>query len=178
MIDIREATVGDWPGMWRVIEAHIRSGEVFALPRDMREEAARAYWMSPQNTAFVATIADGDIAGVSYVRANQQGGGAHVANAAYATADRYAGRGVARALCLHSLDFASAQGFTAMQFNFVVESNARAVRLWRELGFDVVGRLPEAFEHPRLGRVDALIMFIKLDASSAGRDGEQRDGGR
>ncbi|MFN0023691.1 MAG: N-acetyltransferase family protein [Parvularculaceae bacterium] len=164
-MDIREAAAGDWPEIWRIVEAHIRSGEVLALPRDMREDAARAYWLSPQNSAFVATIG-GEIAGASYIRANQQGGGAHVANAAYATADRYAGRGVARALCLQSLDYASAQGYKAMQFNFVVESNARAVRLWRELGFEVVGRLPGAFEHPRLGRVDALVMFRELDASS------------
>ena len=69
---------------------------------------------------------------------------------------------IARAMCLHSLDYAKGLGFRAMQFNFVISSNARAVRLWQTLGFAVVGRLPEAFLHPGLGYVDALIMYRTL----------------
>jgi ribosomal protein S18 acetylase RimI-like enzyme len=96
------------------------------------------------------------------MRANQQGGGSHVANCGYMTALEASGRGVARAMCAHSLEHARARGFRAMQFNFVVASNARAVALWQSLGFEIVGRLPEAFAHPQLGLVDALVMYRKL----------------
>lgn len=105
---------------------------------------------------------DGEIVGTYYIRANQQGGGAHVANCGYMTAAGSTGKGIARRMCEHSLQHARARGFKAMQFNFVVSSNERAVRLWQSLGFETVGRLPRAFEHPRHGFVDALVMFRAL----------------
>jgi ribosomal protein S18 acetylase RimI-like enzyme len=105
---------------------------------------------------------DGRVVGTYFIRANQQGGGAHVANAAYATAPASRGRGIARAMCANSLERARARGFRAMQFNFVVATNERAVRLWQAMGFDVIGRIPGAFAHPTLGDVDALIMHRAL----------------
>lgn len=100
--------------------------------------------------------------GTYYLRPNQQGGGAHVANCGYMTAEQATGRGVARAMCTHSLAHARARGFRAMQFNFVVESNVRAVALWQSFGFEIAGRLRQAFAHPRLGLVDALVMYRML----------------
>ena len=100
--------------------------------------------------------------GTYFLRANQQGGGAHVANCGYVTASAAQGRGIARAMCLHSLDRAKDRGFRAMQFNFVVSTNERAVKLWAALGFETVGRLPRAFEHPERGFVDALVMYREL----------------
>ncbi len=105
---------------------------------------------------------DGRILGTYYLRANQAGGGGHVANCGYITAPGVEGRGVARAMALDSLDRARAHGYAAMQFNFVVAANARAVALWESLGFETVGRLPGAFRHPRLGEVDALVMYRML----------------
>ncbi len=96
------------------------------------------------------------------MRANQKGGGAHVANCGYVTAEKAQGRGIARAMCEHSLERAKERGFLAMQFNFVVSTNARAVKLWESLGFEIVGRLPKAFRHPEMGLVDALIMYKPL----------------
>ena len=96
------------------------------------------------------------------MQANQRGGGAHVANCGYITAEAAAGRGIARAMCVHSLARAKARGFKAMQFNFVVSTNERAVKLWLDLGFAIVGRLPGAFLHPKVGYVDALVMFRNL----------------
>jgi ribosomal protein S18 acetylase RimI-like enzyme len=122
---------------------------------------ALAYWTGPEKETFVAE-ADGVVAGTYYIRPNQQGGGAHVANCGYMTAPEASGRGVARAMCEHSLQYARARGFKAMQFNFVVSSNQRAVRLWQDFGFSTAGRLPGAFHHPRLGYVDALVMFLAL----------------
>ena len=105
---------------------------------------------------------DGEIAGTFYLRANNRGGGAHVANCGYVVAPQSMGRGAARAMCDHSLDLARKRGFTAMQFNFVIASNERAVRLWRSCGFSIAGTLPSAFQHPRLGLVDALVMVRRL----------------
>jgi ribosomal protein S18 acetylase RimI-like enzyme len=110
---------------------------------------------------FVAAEA-GEIVGTYYLRANQSGGGAHVANCGYMTAPRATGRGVASAMCAHSLDEARRRGFRAVQFNFVLASNERAVRLWQKFGMAVIGRIPRAFDHPRLGLVDALVMWREL----------------
>jgi ribosomal protein S18 acetylase RimI-like enzyme len=158
---IRAATREDRPAIWSIIGPTIRAGETYALPHDMSEAAALAYWMGPDRDAFVA-VAEGRIAGTYYLRANQAGGGDHVANCGYMTDPAMTGRGIARRMCEHSLDEARSRGFRAMQFNFVVSTNERAVRLWQSLGFDVVGRLPLAFRHPSLGYVDALVMFRTL----------------
>lgn len=158
---IRPARAADADAIWAIIGPTIRAGESYALPRDMSRADALAYWTAPDRETFVAED-DGAIIGTYYLRANQQGGGAHVANCGYMTAAAATGRGVARRMCMHSLDHARSRGFRAMQFNLVVSTNARAVRLWQSLGFEIVGRLPLAFAHPRLGDVDALVMFRTL----------------
>lgn len=158
---VRPATLQDRAAIWRIIEPVIRAGETYTLPRDMSEADAIAYWAGPDRETFVAEEG-GQIIGTYYLRANQQGGGRHVANCGYMTAAGSTGKGVARQMCEHSLGQARVRGFKAMQFNFVVSTNERAVRLWQSLGFEIVGRLPRAFEHPRLGLVDALVMFRAL----------------
>jgi ribosomal protein S18 acetylase RimI-like enzyme len=160
-MDIRAAADHDRDAIWGILEPVIRAGETYPLPRDMSREAAIAYWLSPQHEVFVA--ADGNsIVGTYYLRANNAGGGAHVANCGYMVAKGATGRGVARAMCTHSLAHAKARGFRAMQFNFVVATNTRAVKLWQAMGFTIVGRLPGVFAHPALGFVDALVMHRVL----------------
>jgi GNAT superfamily N-acetyltransferase len=144
-----------------LLEPIVRAGEVFALPRNWSRDDVARHWLAPTHHAFVAEI-DGRLAGTYYVHANQLGGGSHVANCGYATRVDATGRGVARAMCVHSLDEARRLGFRAMQFNFVVASNDRAVRLWTDMGFATVGRLPAAFDHPTIGYVDALVMYRTL----------------
>jgi ribosomal protein S18 acetylase RimI-like enzyme len=158
---IRPADEADNDALWRVLEPVIRAGETYALPHDMSAADALAYWRAPGHTVFVAEEG-GEVLGTYYLRTNQPGGGAHVANCGYVTALSAQGRGIARAMCAHSLEEARRRGFRAMQFNFVVGTNERAVRLWESFGFAVVGRLPEAFAHPRLGLVDALVMYRGL----------------
>lgn len=157
---IRHAAGADAEAIWRILEPIIGAGETYALPRDMSRADALAYWMARAHEVFVAE--NGDIVGTYCLRANFSGGGAHVANCGYMVAADAAGRGVARAMCLHSLERAKARDFCAMQFNFVVGSNEPAVHLWQNLGFAVVGRLPEAFRHPGLGLIDALVMYRRL----------------
>lgn len=158
---IRPATPADAAAIWAIIEPVIRAGETYTLDRDMGEGAALAYWFGADKEVFVAE-ADGVVLGTYYLRANQAGGGGHVCNAGYMTGAAATGRGIARAMCLHSLGHAKARGFRAMQFNFVVSTNVRAVGLWQSLGFDIVGRLPGAFDHPAEGFVDALVMVRAL----------------
>lgn len=160
-MEIRGATAGDKDAIWKILEPVIRAGDTYTLPANMSREDALAYWNSPGHEVFVAEE-NGEIVGTHYVRENQRGGGAHVANCGYMTAPWASGRGVARAMCEHSLEYARAQGFRSMQFNFVVSSNERAVKLWESMGFEIVGRLPSAFEHPKLGFVDAFVMYRQL----------------
>jgi len=159
---IRPADARDHEAIWRIIEPVIRAGETYALPRDMSRGEALGYWAGNDRETFVAEDELGTVLGTYYLRANQAGGGAHVANAGYMVAAEAAGRGVARAMFAHSAKRARESGFRAMQFNFVVSTNERGVRLWQSLGFDTVGRLPAAFEHPSLGYVDALVMYRTL----------------
>jgi GNAT superfamily N-acetyltransferase len=159
--DIRPTDAGDRAAIWRILEPTFRAGETYPLPRDIGEAEALAYWFSPGHEVFVAQDAD-EILGTYYLRANNRGGGAHVANCGYVVVPQAMRRGVARAMCAHSLARARERGFLAMQFNFVIASNTRAVRLWQDCGFEIRGALPGAFDHPRLGMVDALVMYRRI----------------
>lgn len=160
-IAIRPAEPRDADDIWAALEPIIRGGEYYALPRDLPRDGGLAYWLAPEHDVFVA-IANETVVGSYFVRANQRGGGAHVANAGYLTAAHARGTGVARALCAHSLDHARSRGFRAMQFNFVVATNEPAVHLWQAMGFAIIGRIPGGFVHATLGEVDALIMHRLL----------------
>ena len=158
---IRPAIPADHAAIWRVLEPTIRAGETYALPRDMPREEAIALWTGPGQETFVAED-DGAVVGTYVLHPNQRGGGGHVANCGYMIAPDASGRGIGRRLCEHSLQAASDRGFKAMQFNFVVSSNAHAVHLWQSCGFAIVGRVPGAFLHPTLGYVDTLVTHRPL----------------
>jgi len=158
---IRPAAAGDNDAIWAIMQPIIRDGETYTLPRDMNKTTGLAYWQSAEHEVFVAE-GNGKIVGTYFLRANQKGGGGHVANCGYMTAVSATGRGVARAMCEHSLGRARGRRFRAMQFNFVVSTNQRAVQLWQRFEFQIVGCLPKAFLHPTRGYVDAYIMYREL----------------
>jgi ribosomal protein S18 acetylase RimI-like enzyme len=158
---VRPAADRDNNAIWAIMEPILRAGETYCLPRDRDKESALRYWLSPEREVFV-TENQREIVGTYCLQANQKGGGAHVANCGYMTAASATGRGVARTMCAHSLDRARERGFRAMQYNFVISTNERAVRLWQSFGFEIVGRLPGAFQHPTHGYVDAYIMYRTL----------------
>ena len=160
-LTIRSATLADAPAIWTVLEPVFRAGETYAMPRDIRRADALKYWFGPTHKVFVAE-ADGAVVGTYYIRPNQAGGGDHVCNCGYVTSAAAQGRGVARRMLEHSLVHAKGRGFVAMQFNFVVSTNERAIRTWERYGFAVVGRLPLAYNHPTRGLVDALVMHRAL----------------
>jgi ribosomal protein S18 acetylase RimI-like enzyme len=161
-VSIRAATNSDHDAIWAILEPMIRASDTYTLPCDMSREQALEYWFSAEKEVFVWEE-NGAVLGTYFLKANQQGGGAHVANCGYVTAKAAQGRGIARTMCLHSLEHAKLRGFRAMQFNFVVSTNERAVKLWASLGFEIVGRLPGAFNHPEKGVVDALVMYRDLE---------------
>jgi ribosomal protein S18 acetylase RimI-like enzyme len=159
---IRPALPVDDDAIWAILEPVFRAGETYPIPHDITRADALAYWRSPGHAVFVAEDG-GEIVGTYYMRANNRGGGAHVANCGYMTAQGATGRGVARAMCAHSLEQARTRGFLAMQFNFVIASNERAVHLWQSCGFEIVGQLPGVFAHPTRGLVDAYVMHRSLE---------------
>ncbi len=158
---IRPASPADRAAIWEILRPVFRAGDTYAIDPDIPEAEALAYWCAPGHEVFVSEE-DGAVLGTYLLRRNNGGGGAHVCNAAYVTAEAARDRGVARAMLAHSLDTARARGYRAMQYNFVVATNRRAVETWQRAGFEVVGRLPGAFVHPREGPVDALVMYRDL----------------
>ena len=161
---IRPAAAADAGALWSLLEPVFRAGDTYAIEPDISREAALAYWTGAPNRVWIAEAdaeADRPL-GTFYLRPNQRGGGAHVANAGFVTAPEARGRGVARAMLRHAEDEARAAGFLAMQFNFVVASNAAALHIWFGEGYAEVGRLPRAFRHPAQGFVDALVLMKPL----------------
>lgn len=159
---IRRATDADWPAIWPIVEAVVRAGETYTYPRDLTEAAAKVIWMqSPPGVTLVA-IDGGQLLGSATIKPNQMGGGSHVANASFMVGPAARGRGVGRLLGKAALDWARSAGFRAMQFNAVVETNTTAVALWTSLGFDTIGTVPEAFDHPTQGLVGLHIMHRRL----------------
>jgi ribosomal protein S18 acetylase RimI-like enzyme len=158
---VREAKPSDALSIAGIILPIIREAATYPLDPDMSETAATAYWMGDDKETFVAEE-DGVVLGTYYMRPNQAGGGRHVCNCGYMTHAAASGRGVARRMCEHSLGHARSRGYRAMQFNFVISTNEGAVRLWQSLRFEIVGRLPAAFQHPTHGYVDAFVMYQRL----------------
>lgn len=158
---IRKAEIADAQAIAAIILPTIRDGATYSLDPDLSEADALAYWMGADKETFVAED-EGDVVGTYYMRPNQAGGGRHVCNCGYMTNPAAAGRGIATRMCEHSLGHARDRRYRAMQFNFVVSTNEGAIRLWQRMGFEIAGRLPDAFRHPSKGFVDALVMFQTL----------------
>ena len=160
-IVIRSAEPGDRAAVWEILEPVFRAGDTYTVEADISREDALAYWFDAAKRVFVAETG-GRVVGTYYIRANQAGGGAHVCNCGYMTHPDARGTGVARHMLQHSLELAPKMGFRAMQYNFVVSTNTRAIAIWQANGFDIVGRLPAAFNHPQQGFVDAFVMYRSL----------------
>ncbi len=160
-LEIREIGAGEFDLVWPIFHAVVAAADTYTYDPGISLEEARALWTTPPARCFVAEE-DGAVVGCSCVKPNQPGLGAHVANAGYMVAPEARGRGIAGALCEHSLAVARAAGYLAMQFNAVVATNAAALRVWRKHGFEIIGRVPEGFRHGRLGLTDLLILHRRL----------------
>lgn len=158
---IREAAASDWPRIWPFWRRIVAAAETYAWDPDTSEEDARALWMAPGKRVYVAEDATGAVVGSAYVTPNYGGPASHIANAGFMVDPAHSGRGIGRALANHVLETAKADGYRAMVFNAVVETNP-AVNLWLSLGFTIVGTIPEAYAHPTKGRVGLHVMHRAL----------------
>jgi len=160
-IKITPATSADEECIWALLQPVFSAGDTYAVDPLIDREAAIAYWMEADKTAFILRI-EGQAVGTYYIRPNQPGGGAHICNCGFITAPSARGKGVARRMLDHALIEAKQQGYRAMQFNFVLASNQRALAIWQRYGFATIGLIPQAFLHPKQGYVDALILHRSL----------------
>jgi GNAT superfamily N-acetyltransferase len=162
VVQIREYTDDDWSSVWPIIQDVMSAGETYAYDPEWSSEQAREVWVEAPPGQTVVACDGPRVLGTAKMGPNRPGPGSHVATASFMVAANARGRGVGRALGEYVLSWASAHGYAAMQFNAVVESNHAAVRLWQELGFQIIGTVPEAFAHPTLGRVGLHIMHRRL----------------
>ena len=160
-IGIRKAIEADEDAIWLILQQVISKGDSFAFDPNTPKEKMMAYWMESEKHTYVA-ILDDMIVGSFFIKANQPGLGSHIANAGYMTSPLASGKGIGKAMGQFSLEEAKRLGYQAMQFNIVVKSNERAVRLWQSLGFKIIGEIPEAFNHQSLGMTNAYIMYQRL----------------
>ena len=158
---IRRASDADWPAVWGLLEPVFRSAETYAVDPNISEAEAHHYWIMRPHATYVLEH-QGRICGTYYLVANQAGRGGHICNCGYVVDPEVRGQGLAARMCQHSQSEAVTFGFAAMQFNFVLSSNAGAVRLWQRLGFEIIGTIPKAYDHPHDGVVDAFIMYKPL----------------
>lgn len=152
----------DWPAVWPLLQATVEAGDTYPYSPHSTEAEIHHAWIESPTATYVALDPQGDLLGTYFIKPNQPGLGAHVCNCGYVVSSAAQGQGVASVMCMHSQTEAVSLGFLAMQFNLVVATNERAVRLWQRMGFGLVGTLPKAFRHQRLGLVDALVMFKAL----------------
>jgi L-amino acid N-acyltransferase YncA len=161
-VEIRDAVDSDWAAVWRFLRPIVAAGDTYCWPRNTSEEAARTWWMGKPHGRVLVAVDDGVIVGTAEIHPNQPAAGSHVANAGFMVAPYAAGRGVGRALAIRVLEVAAQDGYLAMQFNAVIETNAPAIRLWESLGFKILATIPQAFRHPDQGLVGLHIMHKPL----------------
>jgi len=165
VLEIRQATEADRDAIWNIFHAVVAPGDTYAFDPRISREDALAYWFREDTHAYVAAQ-DRHVVGTYILRANQPGSGSHVANAAFMVLPNARGLRIGRKMGEHCLSEARRLGFRAMQFNFVVSTNEAAIRLWKQLGFKIVGTLPGAFRHPQKGYVDVYVMFRSLEEAA------------
>ena len=163
-MNIREVIDGDFDDIWPIFHAIVNKGDTYAYPHDTNKEQAQKLWLEVPLVTYVVEKS-GVILGTYFIKTNQAGAGEHVCNCGYMVAPFSKGRGLGMLMCQHSQQQALELGYKAMQFNFVAASNTGALKLWHKLGFATVGCLPNAFLHPQLGYIDAMVMYRWLTSS-------------
>jgi L-amino acid N-acyltransferase YncA len=161
MLIIRPSHTEDRDQIWSILQDTIKEGNAFAYSPDSTKDEMLDYWFGKGKRTYTAFL-ENKVVGTFFIQDNQPGLGSHVANAGYCTSPKYYGQGIGKQMGLFSLEEARKLGYKSMQFNIVVKTNAPAVKLWQELGFQIIGEIPEAFQHKKLGLVNAYVMYQKL----------------
>jgi ribosomal protein S18 acetylase RimI-like enzyme len=161
MLEIRKAVEKDKAQIWKIIKEVISTGDTYVFASDSSKEKMMSYWFSADKKTYVA-LDENEIVGTFYLKDNQPDLGSHIANAGYMVSPETRGKRVGRQMAEFSLVEAKRLGYQAMQFNFVVKSNETAVKLWINLGFEIIGEIPDAFRHAEKGLTNAFIMYKRL----------------
>jgi L-amino acid N-acyltransferase YncA len=161
-VNIREAARDDWPSFYPIFSAIIAAGETYAYSANLSSDDARSLWMEGPPSRVIVAVDDGRIAGSAKMGPNRPGRGAHVSTASFMVDPNAHGRGIGRALAVDVITRARDEGYMAMQFNAVVETNVGAVHLWQSLGFEILATIPEAFDSAKHGLVGLHVMYLKL----------------
>lgn len=172
-MEIRKYQKSDWSQVWPIIEKVFRSGEAYPFSPDITEQEAHEVWIETPQETYIAITGNGEILGTYYIKPNHSGPGSHVCNCGYIVSESFRRKGVASRMCEHSQQVAVELGFHAMQYNLVVSTNEAAIRAWKKLGFDVIGKLPKAFKSKSAGYVDALVMYKELNTQNILQDGTE-----
>ena len=158
---IRDALYTDWPRIWPFWHRIAVARDTYAWNPDTTSEQAAAQWLEPP-PGRVFVVEDGDeLVGSAQLHPNY-GPASRVANASFIVDPDRSGRGIGRALVTHTLDAARADGYRAMVFNAVVETNLNAIHLYESMGFTILATIPEAFDHPDRGPVGLHVMYLRL----------------
>ena len=160
-MEIRKACESDKPVVWSIIKSVIAGGNTYVFDPETPEDEMISYWFSPEKHVYVAE-GGGEVLGTYWIKANQPGLGSHVGNGAYMVSPGAAGKGIGRKMAEHSIEEARRLGFHSIQFNFVVKSNEVALALWESVGFEIIGEIPDAFDHKEHGLTNAYIMYRRL----------------
>ena len=158
---IRKATENDYDAVWEIFKQVISTGDTYVFDPETPKTDLAKHWFASYMHTFVVED-NGEILGTYIIKPNQIDLGSHIANCSYMVHANAQGKGVGGAMCKHSLEFAKEQGFKAIQFNIVVNTNEVAVKLWQKYGFQIIGIIPKGFKHLELGYVDAFIMYKEL----------------
>ena len=161
MLEIRKAIPDDHDQIWNIIKEIISKGDTYVFEPGSSRETMLDFWCGDNRHTYVTTD-NGEILGTFVIKDNQPGLGSHIANAAYMVSEKASGKGIGKTMAAFSLEEAKRLGYRAMQFNFVVKTNARAVQLWQKLGFTIIGEIPDAFNHQQNGLTNAYIMYRTL----------------
>ena len=151
----------DEEAVWEIIRQVLAGGEAYVFYPDSSRDKMLSYWLAKDKKVFVVLSGE-TIVGTFTIKPNMPDRASHIANASYMTHPAHEGKGIGLFMANYSLEEAKRLGYTAMQFNIVIKSNERAVRLWKKVGFEIIGEIPDAFNHPRLGMTNAYVMYRKL----------------
>jgi GNAT superfamily N-acetyltransferase len=163
-VELRVAGEADWPQIWPFFAQIVRAGETYSFPEGLTSEEGRSLWLEPSPGQTIVAVRGNSVLGSAKMGPNRPGRGAHIATASFMVDPGHMRDGVGRALGRFAVDWARAAGYHGMQFNAVVETNRAAVTLWQSLGFEILGTVPEAFDHPKHGLVGLHVMFQRLQS--------------
>jgi GNAT superfamily N-acetyltransferase len=159
---IRTAAPEDWPRIFPFFSRIVEEGRTYAFPTGLTQDTGEAWWMEQQPGQTVVALEGDTVVGSARMGPNRPGRGAHVSTASFMVDPEHQGRGVGRALGEYVVEWGRSNGYHAMQFNAVVETNTAAVSLWKTMGFQILATVPEAFDHPDNGLVGLHLMYQRF----------------